>query len=153
MSTPRTLIAPYLTPLACVSRCDQLCCSTHLKIAREWAITLPSGSLSAGSFVSPVAWRSSSREPLRRKGIGLPWAAITFSYSMPAPRSASCTRRQGCLRGPPSSPWQTNSVGFSAIVVLQLGCLTSGTGPPSTGSRKPDHADAFLSPQYSIPPL
>jgi hypothetical protein len=30
-----------------------------------------------------------SREPFRRKGIGLPCAAITFSYSIPAARSAS----------------------------------------------------------------
>src|ERR1039457_414741 len=38
---------------------------------------------------------------------------------MPAARSASCARRQGCIRGPPSSPWQTNSVGSSAIWVLR----------------------------------
>src|SRR5207247_2316981 len=51
----------------------------HLRIARECAITVPSGSFSAGSFVCPVAARSSSRDPLRRKGIGLPCAAITLS--------------------------------------------------------------------------
>src|SRR5919204_1712956 len=28
---------------------------------------------------------------------------------------ASCTRRHGCTFGPPSSPWQTYSVGVSAI--------------------------------------
>ena len=37
-------------------------------------MTVPSGSLSAGSFVAPVASRSSSRVPLHRKGSGLPWA-------------------------------------------------------------------------------
>jgi hypothetical protein len=42
------------------------------RMAREWAMTVPSASLSAGSFVSPVASRSSSREPLRRNGIGCP---------------------------------------------------------------------------------
>ena len=64
-------------------------------MAREGVRTVPSGSLSAGSFVAPVALRRSSREPLRRKGIGLPWAATTLSYSMPEVRSASCTRRHG----------------------------------------------------------
>ena len=49
-------------------------------------MTVPSGSLSAGSLVCPVASRSSSREPLRRNRIGLPWPAITFSYSIPAAR-------------------------------------------------------------------
>src|ERR671931_324543 len=39
---------------------------------------------------------------------------------MPAARSASCTRRHGCIRAPPSSPWQTNSVGLSAIFILLL---------------------------------
>jgi hypothetical protein len=34
-------------------------------MALEWVITVPSGSLSAGSFVDPVASRSSSREPFR----------------------------------------------------------------------------------------
>ena len=53
----------------------------------------------------PVFASSSSREPLRRNGIGLPCAAMTLSYSIPASRMASCTRRQGCTRGPPSSPW------------------------------------------------
>src|SRR5215213_9722273 len=101
---------------------------------------VPSGSLRTGSFVSPVALRSSSREPLRRNGIGWPWAAITFSYSIPAARSASCTRRHGCLRGPPSSPWHTYSVGVSAsmVVLLQLAGspLTGGRRPGRTGSRR-----------------
>src|SRR2546430_9671915 len=39
---------------------------------------------------------------------------------MSAARSASCTRRQGWNDGPPSSPWQTKSVGFSAIFVLRF---------------------------------
>src|SRR5262245_51178512 len=51
-----------------------LCALIHERIAREWVCAVPSDSLSAGSFVSPVAARSSSREPLRRNGIGLPWA-------------------------------------------------------------------------------
>lgn len=55
------------------------CSPTHERIARECLITVPSGSLSAGSFVAPVAARSSSRDPLRSNGIGLPWAATTFS--------------------------------------------------------------------------
>jgi hypothetical protein len=58
-------------------------------MAREWAMNVPSGSLSTGSLVAPVASHSSSREPLRRKGIGLLWAATTLSYGMPAARSAS----------------------------------------------------------------
>src|SRR5271165_3564047 len=37
-----------------------------------------------------------------------------------AARSASCTRRQGCIRGPPSSPWQTNRVGGSGMLVLPV---------------------------------
>jgi hypothetical protein len=48
-------------------------------MSRECESTVPSASFSVGSFVSPVAARSSSREPLRRNGIGLPWAATTFS--------------------------------------------------------------------------
>jgi hypothetical protein len=46
--------------------------ATHDRIAFEWAITVPSATFSAGSFVSPVAARRSSREPFRRNGIGLP---------------------------------------------------------------------------------
>jgi hypothetical protein len=48
------------------------CWRIQERIAREWVMTVPSGSLSAGSFVPPVALRNSSREPLRKKGIGLP---------------------------------------------------------------------------------
>jgi hypothetical protein len=48
----------------------QACSATHARIARECVSTVPSGSLSAGSFVSPVASRSPSREPLRKKGSG-----------------------------------------------------------------------------------
>jgi hypothetical protein len=48
------------------------CWPIQERMAREWVMTVPSGSLSAGSFVDPVASRSSSREPFRRKGIGLP---------------------------------------------------------------------------------
>src|SRR4051794_7668427 len=55
----------------------QLARAIHARIAREWVMTVPSGNLSAGSFVSPVAFRSSSREPFLRNGIGWPWAAIT----------------------------------------------------------------------------
>src|ERR1700759_1289602 len=86
------------------ARRDQFCWSIQAKIARDGAITVPSASFSVGSFVPPVAARNSSREPLRRNGIGLPWAAITRSYSMPFARSASWTRRHGCTFGPPSSP-------------------------------------------------
>src|SRR5439155_26977671 len=99
--------------------CGDGCCSAiQARIARDGVITLPSLSLSAGSLVVPVSWRSCSREPLRRKGIGLPCAAITFSYSIPASRSARCTRRHGCMRGPPSSPWQTYNFGVSGMSVL-----------------------------------
>ena len=48
--------------------------------------------------------RNDSRTLRPPAGIGWPWAAITFSYSMPASRIASCTRRHGWTRGPPSSP-------------------------------------------------
>jgi hypothetical protein len=62
---------------------------THARIARECLSTVPSASRRAGSLVSPVASRSASREPFRRNGIGWPGAATTFSYRMPAARSAS----------------------------------------------------------------
>ena len=68
-----------LTPGADPRRDDYFCWPIQEKMAREWVMTVPSGSLSAGSFVAPVApvaSRSSSREPLRRKGNGLPWPAI-----------------------------------------------------------------------------
>jgi hypothetical protein len=55
------------------------CSAIQAKIAREGMSTLPSVSFSAGSFVEPVAFSSSSREPLRKNGIGLPCAATTFS--------------------------------------------------------------------------
>src|ERR1700747_234706 len=37
---------------------------------------------------------------------------------MPAAFSASCTRRQGCIVGPRSSPWHTYSLGISAMSLL-----------------------------------
>src|SRR3954453_1636389 len=46
------------------------CSALQRRIAREWVSTVPSGSLSAGSFFEPVAAWSSAREPLRRNGIG-----------------------------------------------------------------------------------
>jgi hypothetical protein len=42
------------------------------RIAFEWASTVPSGSRNAGSLTSPVASRTASRVPVRRKGKGLP---------------------------------------------------------------------------------
>src|SRR2546421_7029212 len=80
-----------------VARGCVACCSLiQEKIAREGASTVPSLSFITGSFLLPVAASNSSREPLRRNGIGLPCAAITLSYSMPALRRASWTRRHGC---------------------------------------------------------
>jgi hypothetical protein len=41
-------------------------------MAREWVITVPSGSLSAGSFVAPVASRSSSpSSPWQTNSVGV----------------------------------------------------------------------------------
>src|SRR5215212_4296217 len=62
---------------------------THRRIAREWTRTVPSGSFSVGSLSVPVSASRSSRDPLRRNGSGLPWPAITFSYSIPLSCSAS----------------------------------------------------------------
>ena len=48
------------------------CALIQSRIARECVSTEPSASFSVGSFSEPVASRSSSRDPLRRNGIGLP---------------------------------------------------------------------------------
>ena len=93
---------------------------------------------------------SSSREPFRRNGIGLPWAATTLSYSMPAPWSASCTRRHGCTRGPPSSPWQTYSVGLSSICTASESILAApgarGLRSGALGGAGGEHADRRTEP-------
>jgi hypothetical protein len=124
---------PQPTPGAASARRGPLWSSIQERMSREWVMTLPSGSFSAGSFVPPVAARSSSREPLRRKGIGLPWAATTLSYSMPAARSASWTRRHGCTLGPPSSPWQTYRAGVSAIPLLGFWARREPSGARLSG--------------------
>src|SRR3954471_16463568 len=69
---------------------------------------------------------------------------------MPLARRASCTRRQGCTRGPPSSPWQTYKVGFSAIegpdypreALVQRRLAAAGSVPPASNeASEGDQAD------------
>ena len=91
------------------------CSATHARIARECVSTVPSGSLSAGSFVSPVASRSSSREPLHKKRDRVPVSRDHLLVGDSGRTHRSCTRRHGWRRGPPSSPWHTNKIGGAVI--------------------------------------
>ena len=78
-------------------------------------MTVPSGSFSAGSFFAP-ADRAVSREPLRRKGsVAVSGDHLVVLDACGAERLLHAATRM--IRGPPSSPWQTNRVGVSGIRV------------------------------------